>query len=154
MSDKPLFPQVLQIFIVVDDAEKYTRTYSEVYGIGPWTFANFSDEAVPRKSVRGASKQYQIKLAICTALNVNIALIEPLDDLSIFAAHLKSKGPGLHHLLLTNELGYQTTLDFVSSRGNQVIQNGATSQGIEFAHVDMLKDLGMIVELFKPPGAR
>jgi hypothetical protein len=148
MSEQPVFSKVLQIFIVVDDAERYARTYSEVYGIGPWSFQDFSDAAVPRKFVNGAQQPYQMKLAICAALNVNLALIEPLDELSIFSKFLAERGPGIHHLLLGSERGYEQALSFAGQRGNPVIQGGATSGGLEYSHLDMTGDLGMIVELF------
>lgn len=152
MSEQPVFSKVLQIFIVVDDAEKYARSYSEVYGIGPWAFQDFSDAAVPRKLVNGMQQPYQIKLAICTALNVNLALIEPLDELSIFSRFLAARGPGLHHLLLGSERGYEQALSFAGQRGNPVIQGGATRGGLEYSHLDMTRDLGMIVELCGMPG--
>jgi methylmalonyl-CoA/ethylmalonyl-CoA epimerase len=148
MSKQPVFSQVLQIFIVVDDCEKYARTYEEAYGIGPWSFQDFSDAAVPRKFVNGVQQPYQMKLAICAALNVNLALIEPLDELSIFSRFLAEHGPGVHHLLLGSELGYERALTFAGQRGMPVIQGGATASGLEYSHLDMTRDLGMIVELF------
>ena len=149
--DTPLFAKILQIFIVVDDIDRYTQTYQDAYGIGPWTFHDFSDVAVPRKLLAGLPVAYQMKLAICDALNVNLALIQPLDELSIFAKHLREKGPGLHHLLVASEHGYDNVLRTLLARGNDVVQSGTSASGIEYSHVDTTRDLGTIVELFKLP---
>jgi glyoxalase/bleomycin resistance protein/dioxygenase superfamily protein len=151
VNGNKLVSKILQIFIVVDDAERYANTYSEKYGIGPWVFQDFSDSAVPHKFINGRPQPYQMKLAICDALNVNLALIEPLDDLSIFATHLKNKGPGLHHLLVGSEMSYEQALKSLADGGNRIVQGGLTATGLAYSHVDTSKDLGTIIELFGLP---
>jgi methylmalonyl-CoA/ethylmalonyl-CoA epimerase len=151
MNEKPLFSKILQIFIVVDDVDRYVRTYQDTYGIGPWSYLDFSDAAVPHKTVRGKPGKYQLKLAVCDSLNVNLALIQPLDEHSIFAQHLRTKGPGLHHLLVTGGQSYEESLSTLQARGNQAVQGGTTANGLEYSYVDASRDLGMVIELLKLP---
>jgi methylmalonyl-CoA/ethylmalonyl-CoA epimerase len=151
MNVTPLFTTILQIFIVVDDADRCVRTYRDTYGIGPWSYLDFSDAAVPHKTVRGKPSKYQLKLAVCDSLNVKLALVQPLDEHSIFAQHLRTRGPGLHHLLVTGGQSYEETLRTLQARGNQTVQGGSTANGIEYSYLDASRDLGMVIELLKLP---
>jgi hypothetical protein len=137
---------ILRLFLVVPDLDAAIAGW-EQSGVGPWDLQDFSDQAVPEKYVDGQPVSYGMRLATCDALNVGLGLIQPIDDKSIFAAHLRVHGPGLHHVLATTAAGFDAALS-----AGQVLQNGQTASGIRFAHLDRREQLATIVEVFELPG--
>lgn len=142
---------VLQLFVVVEDLAKAISTYEEVYGIGPWSELDLSDEAVPEKWVGDQSCAYQVRIATCAALNVGISLVQPLDEKSDFARFLREQGPGIYHVLVEPAEGYGAMMELVRARGLPVLHRGITTQGVEYAHIDASSDLGMRFEMFRVP---
>jgi hypothetical protein len=148
----PMIQKILRIFIVVRDVEASLHTYEDQYGIGPWEFQDLSDAAVPKKWVRGEPCAYQVKIATCDTLNVGLALVQPLDDKSVFAEFLREKGPGVFHLLIESSDGLDAMVEFAASRDMPTLQRGRTVTGVEYAHIDFTHDLGVMLEMFKLPG--
>lgn len=142
MSNSLQVTAILRLFVVVQDAQAAVDAY-QACGVGPWTFQDFSDAAVPEKFVGADATAYQMKLATCEALNVGLAVVEPLDDLSIFAAHLRDHGPGLHHVLVATAEGFEASIV-----GARILQHGRTATDVRYAYLDQRDPLGLIVEVF------
>jgi len=73
--DKPIFTEVLQIGIVVDDLDAYMKRYHDDYGIGPWLVYDFNKETVRNMTIRGEKVDYYMKIALCDAHNVQWELL-------------------------------------------------------------------------------
>lgn len=148
---KPVFKKILQICIVVDDIYAYIKRFNDDYGIGPWTILDFNNQTVKEMVVKGKPEDYSMKLALCDALNVQLELIEPTSDNSIYAEFLRKNGPGLHHIACETQ-GYRQIMDDLASRGiTEIYQGGVDSGGMRFSYVDLTKELGFILELYDPP---
>lgn len=147
--DKPIFTEVLQIGIVVDDLDTYMKRYHDDYGIGPWLVYDFNKETVRNMTIRGEKVDYSMKIALCDAHNVQWELIEPTDDRSVYAEFLKQHGPGLHHVALGTE-NHDDVVKTMAARGNEVIQSGIFHK-IGYTYLNTMKDLGFIAEIYHIP---
>lgn len=148
---EPLFTAITQVSVIVPDAKAYARRYNDLYGIGPWTFSDFTAETTTEMKVDGQPTPYSMRLALCDCLNVQLELIEPFDELSVYAAFLREHGPGIHHIAVAMRDGYGKTIATLGELGHPVVQSGRDSGGMDFAYVDIMKDLGIVVELCNPP---
>ena len=95
---EPVFTETLQIAIVVRDLEAAMRTYVHEYGIGPWEIYEFNPGNVDRMVKDDEPAEYAMRIAVTMVGSVQWELIEPLDDRSMYAEFLATKGEGLHHV--------------------------------------------------------
>jgi hypothetical protein len=144
----PLFTETLQISIVVRDLEATLRTYVEEYGIGPWEIYRFAaDEIEPLPE--GGAAQGAWRIAVTMVGSVQWELVEPLDDRSIYAQFLASKGEGLHHVAVAGT-PYAELLAELRAKGRSV-PLGGVYRGVTFAYVSTDEDLKAITEIFDWP---
>lgn len=68
--------------MVVKDAEATAKSWSALFGVGPWRFTPAGN----------------LKLAHVKMGSIQVELLEPLDDKSLWAAFLAEHGEGLHHV--------------------------------------------------------
>lgn len=84
--------------------------------------------------------------------NVMWELIQPLDELGIFARFLAEKGEGVHHIALATP-NFDDVVAEQIQRGNALPLDGSFS-GFKFAYLSTDRDLGVILETFSgTPGA-
>src|SRR5436190_117758 len=98
-NQKPLFKEIVQIGIVVRNVQETARKYWDDFGIGPWDFYTFGPSNVKELTVHGQQTEHGWRTGAAKIGNIEIELIEPLDDRSIYAEHLRTRGEGIHHLL-------------------------------------------------------
>jgi hypothetical protein len=152
MAKKEIFTGVTQISIVVDDIHAYMRRYNDDYGIGPWTILRFDGSNTREMKLWGRREDFEIRLAICDCMNVQLELIQPLGENGDYAEFLRRNGPGVHHVCMGLAKGYEKTREFLSGRGfEETLIGGVDSGGMEFAYVDLTKDLGFVLEMMNPP---
>jgi methylmalonyl-CoA/ethylmalonyl-CoA epimerase len=149
---KPVFEKVTQVSIVVDDIYAYIKRFNDDYGIGPWVIMHFNKDNTRNMTIEGKPGEFEIKLALCDALNIQLELIQPMDDNETYAEFLKNHGPGIHHLCMQPAEGYKRIREILSERGySETLIGGLDAGDMEFAYVDITEDLGFIVELMNPP---
>ena len=95
---EPVFTETLQIALVVRDLEATMRTYVHEYGIGPWEIYEFNPDTVAEMVKDGEPAEYALRIAVTMVGSVQWELIQPLDDRSMYAEFLATKGEGLHHV--------------------------------------------------------
>ena len=106
---------ITQIGIVTGDLYAMVDRYQKLYGIGPWEIRDgkkgFKDEAEDLM-VYGKRQDFKVSLALCMAGNVQLELIQPLDEYSDYARHLKEHGEGhIHHIsILTDNQAFRETM--------------------------------------------
>ena len=143
---EPLFTEILQVALVVRDLDAALRTYVEEYGLGPWSIYEFNPHNVQEMVKDDRPAEYAMRIAITTVGDVQWELIEPLDDRSIYAEFLATKGPGLHHLGV-GVRDYGEALATLRGKGHSVLQGGLYN-GVRFAYLSTDRDLGVITEIF------
>jgi hypothetical protein len=145
---EPVFTETLQISIVVRDLEATMRTYVEGYGIGPWEIYEF-DPGNVAPLPDGQPIDAAWRIAVTMVGSVQWELVQPLDDRSIYAEHLASKGEGLHHVAVGGA-GYRRTLDEARANGRSVVLGGGY-RGATFAYLSTDEDLKVTTEIFDWP---
>jgi 4-hydroxyphenylpyruvate dioxygenase-like putative hemolysin len=90
-----------------------------------------------------------MRLALANIGKVQWELIEPLDDLSIYAEFLKKHGEGLHHVAFGTE-NYEEAMAVFRGKDIGIIQGGTWHDFI-YTYLDTEADLSMIAEIYRPP---
>jgi hypothetical protein len=144
---EPLFVQILQISIVVDNIDIFIKRYEEC-GIGPWKILSFDSSNCKDMMVRGKPASFGMKAALCDMYAVQLEMIEPTDDRSVYWEFLKKHGPGLHHIACAAGKSYEETVAVMKNRGNDILTSGSRIGGKSFGYIDALNDLGIIIELY------
>jgi methylmalonyl-CoA/ethylmalonyl-CoA epimerase len=90
-----------------------------------------------------------MRAAFADVGNVQLELIQPLDERSIYAEFLREQGEGFHHLAMDVE-DHDATVAMAKSKGSDLIQEGkVTDTG--FAYLDTRKTMLFISEIYKWP---
>lgn len=146
---EPLFTETLQIGIVVRDLEATMRTYVEDYGIGPWELYEFDPRKVAALDEGEPPTDAAWRLAVTMVGGVQWELVQPLDDRSLYARFLASRGEGLHHVAVGGT-AYRDALDGMRANGRRVILGGVY-EGATFAYLSTDEDLKVLTEIFDWP---
>ena len=80
-----------QIGILVKDIDKVVESWSQLFGMGPWRFADVDHTAE-------LGKLYKLRLAFTNIGSVQIELIQPVEGETWQAEYLEKVGEGLHHI--------------------------------------------------------
>ncbi|MGB9680568.1 MAG: VOC family protein [Desulfurella sp.] len=143
----PIFTNVLQVAVVVDDLYKAMKHYYEIYGIGPWKVYTFNSSTVSDMVIRDKSSNYSMKLSLCNIGNVQWELIQPLDEKSIYYEFLKEHGPGLHHVAFAVN-DYDETVNYFRQNGIGVLQGGLWNN-LQYTYLDTQSTMSAIAEIYQ-----
>ncbi len=149
MSKKPVFTDVLQVAVVVKNLDASMKKYYDEYGLGPWTVYEFNKDSVQDMIIRDKKVNYAMRLGLANIGKVQWELIEPLDDISIYAEFLKEHGEGLHHVAFGAE-NYEDTVALFRGKGIGIVQGGTWHDFI-YTYFDTRDDLGTIAEIYRVP---
>lgn len=141
------FPGIVQIGIVVRDLDRTVARYESMLGWKGWNFNAVDTRAGKgrRFTFGGAPIEARARIAWMKLGAIEIELIEPQDEGSIYAEFLRDRGPGLHHAMLATQ-DYRASLADFEQEGYAVVASGELLQ-TRFALIDTLEDLGMLIEL-------
>jgi Glyoxalase/Bleomycin resistance protein/Dioxygenase superfamily len=146
---EPLFTETLQIAIVVRDLEATMRTYVDEYGIGPWEVHEFDPARVRALDEGEPPIEGAWRLAVTMVGSVQWELVQPLDERSIYAEFLASRGEGPHHVAVGGT-AYRDALDGMRAKGRRVLLGGVY-EGATFAYLSTDEDLKVLTEIFDWP---
>jgi hypothetical protein len=142
-----LFDSVIQIGIVVPDVDKAIEGYRDLLHVKKWNI-NQVDTVTGKGGnfhKNGKPIQAKVKIAWANIGNVELELIEPQDQHSLYADFLKEHGPGIDHVMLGTS-DYATCLEHMGSQKITVI-GGGELQGTRFQMFDTQELLGFICEI-------
>ncbi|MCU6761087.1 methylmalonyl-CoA epimerase [uncultured Roseburia sp.] len=148
--------QITQIGIVTGDLKKMMKNYEEKLGIGPFEIvvdgANGIGAKAENLKVHGKLQDFEVLVACCKLEAVEIELIQPLDDKSIYAEHLRKHGEGVinHIAIVTPDNAAFRTL--MKEENVESILKGDVNpaEGESFEYFDCGELMGTIVELHDP----
>jgi methylmalonyl-CoA/ethylmalonyl-CoA epimerase len=146
---EPAFTKTVQIGIVVRDLDATMQRYRDDFGIGPWEIHEFAAGAGEDFREHGQPVERSWRLATTMIGEVQWELIEPLDNESDYARFLAEKGEGVHHVAVA-PLSFDELVAAQAEKGNELVLSG-TFSGYGVAYLPTDRDLGVIVEVFKPP---
>lgn len=146
------FSKLLQIGIVVEDVEEVVKRYEEQYGMGPWDFIDFGSKMFDKMLVDGKPGMMEGKFAFCQAYGIEIELIQPISE-GILKTWLKEHGPGVHHIAFVPRDSFKDVIaehEKLTGRKPWLWckeDNGKEREGMEFVYLDLVKELGIFVEI-------
>ena len=146
-NPEALFDSVIQIGIVVSDVNKAIEGYRDLLQVRKWNI-NLVDTTVGKGSnfhKNGKPIQAKAKIAWVNIGNVELELIEPQDQHSLYAEFLTEHGPGIHHVMLGTS-NYANAVEHLDSQKIAAI-GGGELQGTRFQMFDTQELLGFICEI-------
>ena len=144
---QPIFKDIVQIGVVVNDVDACVAKYRELLDLQDWHI-NYVDTAIGKGSnFRKGDKTIvaKAKIAWIKIGNVELEVIEPRDDESVYAQFLRDKGPGIHHVMFSTS-DYDKCSATMAENNVGVIGSGELQQ-TRFKMFDTEKDLGLICEI-------
>ena len=153
MSQKPIFKRITQIGLVVKSVEATAQRCWEELGIGPWTFYTFDpakqDSKVEDMIIRGKRVDHAMRMGHALIGDIDWEIIEPLDDRSVYAEHLRLRGEGIHHVLFDVD-NYHEIKTHLKNKGYDEVVSGKWG-GNPYCYFDLTSVLGCIAEFWSPP---
>jgi hypothetical protein len=140
-----------QIAFVVPALEPALETWWTWYGVGPWRVWNLSSDRLTGQEVDGVARAYGMRIAIAQWGFVEIELIEPLDDASVYAHSLVAHDgkPHVHHLHCSTH-DYDGVVARFTARGRGPAMSGGMN-GSRFAYLATESEVGTLLELGDSP---
>ena len=145
--DQALFTNVIQIGIVVQCAATTARRYQELLGLSDWHFNEVDTEHGKGANFRSSNKPIvaRANIAWIQLGNVELELIEPRDEESVYAKFLREKGPGIHHVMF-EAVQYDDCIKRMQTNAVPVLGSGELQHN-RFHLFDTQADLGVICEI-------
>lgn len=147
---KPIFKEILQVAMVVKNVDESVKKYWDIFGIGPWEIHTMDSSNTHDMTVHGQPTQYAMRLAFSNLGSVQLELIEPLDDRSIYSEFLKKHGEGLHHIACSTD-NFDESMSFFKGKGIGVLQEGTLKDGLNFVYLDTNETMSFITEIYNFP---
>jgi 4-hydroxyphenylpyruvate dioxygenase-like putative hemolysin len=151
MTPNALFKRITQVALVVKSVEATAKRCWENFGMGPWTFYTFDPSKVEGMTVHGRRVDHAMRTGHATIGDIDWEIIEPLDDRSIYAEHLRKHGEGLHHVLFDVEDYVQAQAQIIRTGGAEITSGNWF--GHPYSYFDTQNSLGCIAEIWSPPAA-
>ena len=143
----PVFKKISQIGVVVSDLIRTVKSLNDKYTIGPWKFYVFSPTEVEDMKIMDKKVTYCFKMAVCSLEDVELTLVQPKDNISIFSKFIKENGKGPCYVSFEVD-NYENVLEFVKGRGMNVIQSG-NWYGRKFSFLNSRVDLKFIACIYE-----
>jgi methylmalonyl-CoA/ethylmalonyl-CoA epimerase len=139
---KPL--EITQVGIVVRNRENAMQRIRSLLGIDTFRLLDLDQ---PEAIVHGKKTPCGAKLAFARVGPVEIELIEPGEDASIWSEFLRAKGEGVQHLgIFVSDLNKE--LARFKETGIGELQSGGT-ENVRFVYLDTEGTIGVIIELLE-----
>jgi methylmalonyl-CoA/ethylmalonyl-CoA epimerase len=150
---EPFVNRLFQIGILVEDVEAAIRHYEMDYGIGPWDIIDFGPGMFPKMLIDGKPGSLEIRCAFCRAFGFELELVQPVSK-SVYSEWVEKHGNGIHHIAVgTSEPFADVIAEHRKLTGKDPWihakeDNGKEGAGMEFAYLDLRKELGLILEIY------
>jgi len=144
---QPMFNNIIQVGVIVHDAEATAQKYRDLLGLEDWhiNYVNTSQKQGENFQIRGESSEVKAKIAWIRLGNVELELIEPQEKQGLYYEFLQQKGPGVHHIMFATP-DYDAVVDRMDKNQYQTLLSGEL-QNTHFKLFDTEKDLGLICEI-------
>lgn len=137
-----------QVAFVVHDLDAAIRKYQETFGFGEPSFIQTEGYARTRATYNGAPMDGTARLAFFKAGQIEIELIQPDDQPSVWREHLDIHGEGVHHIAFFVK-DSNATEAALEPLGIPVKQKGYGEDGGSYCYLDSAPQLGVMIELLE-----
>ena len=140
-----------QVCFVVGDLDAAMDTWVREYGVGPWSVLDLGPQNMVDLAIDELPGDYSMRIAITEWGPMQIELIEPRDERSIYAQSLRAHAgrPHVHHLHCTAG-DYDVALARFRDRGHRALMSGGF-RGARFSYLSTEDELGTILEVGHQP---
>ena len=141
-----VFDNIVQIGMVVSNVDEAVSKYREFLDVR-WNI-NYVDTVNGKGShfhKQGVPIEARAKIAWTNIGEVELELIEPQDEHSVYAEFLRDKGPGIHHVMFSTP-DYDKCIEHMMTNNIAAI-GGGELQNTRFQMFDTQKILGVICEI-------
>jgi methylmalonyl-CoA/ethylmalonyl-CoA epimerase len=136
---------VVQIGIIVKDAEKTANAYAEVFGIPKPAVVPIAEGSFANTRFHDEPSTAKGKAAFFDLGPVQMELIEPVGAPSTWEEFLRTHGEGIHHIAFKTK-DMDSARKLLASKGMEAVQSGGWDGG-QYTYMDCSKQLGTILEL-------
>lgn len=160
---KPLFQTLLQVGYVVGDLDQALEIFTQQLGAGPFLNVKFgsvdgdtafNDGALSIEDFRLDGKylgSYGIRMGAMQFGGIQLELIEPMENMSLFRQYLNQHGPGAQHLAMERTESFEMTLGRMAAAGYPIGSLAKVDRQEDCAFVRHAEPLGIAVELYHRP---
>ena len=138
-------PPPAHIGVIVRSLEESSRYYTEVFGLGPWTFVDNN----PTKEQMLVGEPF--KLALCFAKwgTITMELLEPKSDNSLWSDFITRHGEGIHHTchMVSN---FSEVVEALQKEGGKMVA-GSWFKGIRWCYIEF-NPSGLVLEVMEEGG--
>ncbi len=146
-----LAPYFYQVAYVIPEMSKAQEWCKRVFGVKHFGTMEAELGGSPEApfSYRGKPVRASIKIALGDMNGTEMELIEPRSEGSLWAEHLKTRGPGLHHICFMVPEFEPAMKHFQAAGFEPVIQGSNKDNGlhVEFSYFDCRTEGASYIEL-------
>lgn len=138
---------VAQIAIVVHNIDEAAERFSKILGMEKPNIIISDGYETAHTTYNGQPSEARAKLAFLNVGQVDIELIEPIGEPSVWKDVLDQKGEGVHHIAFWVE-DTNKSLQFLGQFGIEQTQRGDFTGGM-YTYVNSEPALGVMLELLQ-----
>ena len=139
--------QIVKIGIVVHDATKTARSYSELFDLDPWSIYDLAPDLTQWQDKPLEETSFDLRIAANTLGGMRIELIQPTSCLGSYHEFLKTHGEGIHHLCFLLSEEYDQIVSTIKSRGISIDMQGFVPGSHRFMQFGSQEELGLTFEI-------
>jgi len=145
--------KIVRIGLVVADAVKTAKRYSDIFGVGPWLFYDLTATEVIFHGQPVKDDEAGVRMAVANLTGLEIELIQPLYGPGAHGEFFQKHGEGIHHISFGAVENYDSVVSALKSKGIGIEMQGKLGDAVTFSYLDTVKELGAIFEIVKlaPP---
>lgn len=160
---KPLLQALLQVGFVVRDLDQALEVFTGQLGAGPFLNVKFgsvdgdsafNDGALSIEDFRLDGRylgSYGIRMGAMHFGGIQLELIQPMENMSLFRQYLDQHGPGAQHLAMERTESFEMTLGRMAAAGNPIGSLAKVDRQEDCAFVRHTEPLGIALELYHRP---
>lgn len=143
--DLSLGGKVTQITMVVKDAHKVAKRFSDIFGPS-WAFYDYRPRVLLLHDQAPASADCFLKLAIGYCGGQSFKLVQPVSGQSSYAEFLQSQGEGFYGISVGTVANHDSTVEAMRNAGVKIEMQGDAGDGMSFTILETVDELGLRVE--------
>ena len=142
--------KIVRIGIVVADAAKTAKRYSDIFGVGPWLFYDLTASDVTLHGKPLGNVDGCVRMAIVDLTGLEIALIQPLYGPGTHMEFFQKHGEGIHHISFGAIDNYDAVVSGLQGEGIGIEMQGTLGDAVNFSYMDTVQELGTHFEIVMP----
>ncbi len=139
--------ELAQVAIGVRDIDASRRRWAAVLGVDVPDIVEVEAGSRVRMTYKGLPSNARVKLAFFDLGRVQLELVEPVGEGSVWMEGLDRNGEAVHHLAFWTENMGETGAG-LEDHGAELVQRGDMGEG-QYAYFDAVEPLGCVLELLE-----